>query len=163
MAEKNTSKGQSGQGGRLATHRKALRDYFVLERVEAGIALQGTEVKSARESRISLDESHGQITDGELWLLNCQIQPYSHGNVHNHDPARPKRLLLHKVEIRRLQSKVAEKGLTLVPLAVYLKGHRIKVEIGLCRGKQLHDKRETLKQKDADREARRAMASRGRD
>ncbi len=160
MTSRSSIKRKDSGDGRLATNRKALRDYFVLERLEAGIALQGTEVKSARDSLISLDESHGQIIKGELWILDCNIQPYTYGNRQNHDPARPKRLLLHKAEIRRLISKTAEKGLAIVPLKAYLKGHRIKVEIGLCRGKQKQDKRETLKRKDADREAQRMMAAR---
>lgn len=151
-------KRQKNASSALATNRSARRDYQVLETIEAGIELRGTEVKSLRASRLSLEQSHGRIEDGQLWLYDLNILPYEYGNVHNHDPGRPKRLLLHKREIVRLESRVKTKGLTIIPLRVYLKRRVVKVEIGLCRGKNIHDKRETLKRKTADREAKRAMA-----
>lgn len=144
----------------LATNRKAKRDYTVLEKITAGIALRGTEVKSIRDRQVSLDESFAQIRDGECILEQMHIQPYRHGNVHNHPAVRPRPLLLHKAEIHRLYGKLSEKGLTLIPLRLVTKGPHIKVELGLCRGKQTHDKREDLKRKTADAEARRAMARR---
>lgn len=155
--KKNTSREPAGV---LATNRKALRDFHVLEKLEAGIELRGTEVKSVREGHLRIDEAYAHIGNGQAQVLQMTIQPYSHGNVFNHDPARPRRLLLHKKEILRLQSKVGEKGLTLVPLKVYLRGGRVKIEIALCKGKDTADKRETLKKKSADLEARRAMRRR---
>jgi SsrA-binding protein len=146
----------------IAANRKATHDYFILDKVEAGIALVGTEVKSIREGRINLKESHGMVKDGEVYLLNCHISPYSHGTSANHDPTRARKLLLHRSEIRKLIGKTQEKGLTLVPLRVYLKRGRIKVELGLARGKKLFDKRESEKRKTADREARAAMKERRR-
>jgi SsrA-binding protein len=143
--------------GVLATNRKAFRDFHVLEKFEAGIELRGTEVKSIRDGHIRLDEAYAYIENGQAEVLQMTIQPYSHGNVHNHSPARPRRLLLHKKEIVRLQSKTGEKGLTIVPLKAYLKGGKVKIELALCKGKDTADKRETLKKKTADLEARRAM------
>jgi SsrA-binding protein len=154
-ARSNKSKGGPDA---LATNRKARRDYQVLEKIEAGIELQGTEVKSLRDSKCSLEQSHGRIENGELWLYDFNILAYEYGNIHNHNPSRPKRLLLHKREIVKLDAKLKTRGLTIVPLRVYLKHRRVKVEIGLCKGKNLHDKRETLKRKTADMEAKRAMA-----
>lgn len=142
----------------LATNRSARRDYQVLERIEAGIELRGTEVKSLRDSKCSLDQSHGRIEAGQLWLYDFTILAYEFGNIHNHKPTRPKRLLLHKREILKLDSKAKTKGLTLIPLRLYLKHRHVKVELGLCKGKNVHDKRETLKRKTADREAKRAMS-----
>lgn len=154
-AKKNKGKRASNT---LASNRSARRDYQVLEKIEAGIELRGTEVKSLRESKLGIDQSHGRVEKGQLWLYDLNILPYEYGNVHNHDPGRPKRLLLHKREILRLDSRVKTKGLTIIPLRVYLKRRVVKVEIGLCKGKNIHDKRETLKRKTADREAKRAMA-----
>jgi len=144
----------------FATNKKALHDYFILDRLEAGIALVGTEVKSIRESRINLKESFAQVRNGEAFLLNCHISPYSHGNRQNHDPLRSRKLLLHHKEIRKMIGKTQEKGLTLVPLRVYLKRGKIKVELGVARGKKLHDKRETERRKEMDREARAAVKQR---
>ncbi len=146
--------------GVLATNRKAFRDFHVLEKLEAGIELRGTEVKSIRDGHIRIDEAYAHIENNQAEILQLTIQPYSHGNVHNHVPTRPRRLLLHKKEILRLQSKIGEKGLTLVPLKAYLKGGRVKIELALCKGKDTVDKRETLKKKSADLEARRAMKQR---
>jgi SsrA-binding protein len=144
----------------VASNRKAFHDYHILEKLEAGISLLGTEVKSAREGRVNLKDSYGAVKDGEAFLLNCHISPYSHGNRENHDPLRPRKLLLHQKEIRRLIGKTQEKGLTLVPLRMYLRRGKIKVELGVARGKKLHDKRETERRKEMDREARVAVKER---
>jgi SsrA-binding protein len=142
----------------LATNKKAFHDYEILEKLEAGIELQGTEVKSCRERNISLADAHARVVDGELWLTGVHIAPYKQGNRANHDPRRDRRLLVHRREIRRLKQELEAKGMTLVPLRIYLKKSRIKVELGVGRGKAQHDKRETLKRKMHDREARRAMS-----
>jgi SsrA-binding protein len=144
----------------IATNKKAFHEYFILEKLEAGICLQGTEVKAIREGRLNLKDSHAMVQGGEVFLFNCHISPYSHGNRENHDPTRARKLLLHEREIRKLIGKTQEKGLTLVPLRVYLKRGRVKVEIGVARGKKLIDKRETERRKEADREARTAMKHR---
>lgn len=144
----------------VATNKKAFHDYFIIEKLEAGIVLSGTEVKAIREGRLNLKDSYAHIKDGEAFLLNCHISPYSHGNQQNHDPTRTRKLLLHRKEIRKLIGKTQEKGLTLVPLRVYLRRGRIKVELGLARGKKLYDKRETKRLKEMDREARAAMKAR---
>lgn len=142
----------------VATNRKARRDYYVLETYEAGIELRGTEVKSVRAGRASLGESYGRVENGQVILYDLHIMPYEHGNVFNHDPKRPKRLLLHQREIHRLFGQVAVKGQALIPLRLYLKHGLVKVEVGLCRGKLFEDKRETLRRRTADREAERAIA-----
>lgn len=144
----------------VASNKKAFHDYFVMEKLEAGIALLGTEVKSIREGRINLKDSYAVIKDGEPVLMNCHISPYSHGNRQNHDPVRPRKLLLHHQEIRKLIGKTQEKGLTLIPLRVYLKRGRVKVELGVARGKKDYDKRETERRKEVDRETRAAMKQR---
>jgi SsrA-binding protein len=144
----------------VATNKKAFHDYFILEKLEAGIALLGTEVKAIREGRLNLKDSYAMVQAGEAYLFNCHISPYSHGNRENHDPTRSRKLLMHMKEIRKLIGKTQEKGLTLVPLRVYLKRGRIKVELGVARGKKLIDKRETERRKEADREARAAMKTR---
>lgn len=144
----------------VASNRKAYHDYFILEKLEAGIVLLGTEVKSTREGRINLKDSYAVVRQGEPFLLNCHISPYSHGNRQNHEPTRTRKLLLHAREIRKLVGKSQEKGLTLVPLRVYLKRGRIKVELGIARGKKLIDKRETERRKEMDREARVQMKAR---
>ena len=144
----------------IASNKKAYHDYFILDKMEAGIVLVGTEVKSAREGRVNLKDSYGLVRQGEIFLLNCHISPYTHGNRQNHEPARARKLLLHATEIRRLVGKAQEKGLTLVPLRVYLKRGRIKVEMGVARGKKLIDKRETERRKEADQEAKAAMKHR---
>ena len=144
----------------VASNRKAFHDYFILDRLEARIVLLGTEVKSIREGRINLKDSYAGIRDGEAFLMNCHISPYSHGNRENHDPTRTRKLLLHCKEIRKLIGKTQEKGLTLVPLRVYLARGRVKVELGVARGKREYDKRETERRKEADRETRAAMKTR---
>jgi len=141
----------------IAINKKAFHNYFILEKLEAGIVLLGTEAKSAREGRINLKDSYAHVRNGEAYLVNCHISPYSHGNRQNHDPTRTRKLLLHKKESRRLIGKTQEKGLTVVPLRVYLKRGRVKVELGVARGKKLYDKRETQRRKDIEREARAAM------
>ena len=154
------SKESRDASGVLATNRKAFRDFHVLEKLEAGIELRGTEVKSIRDGHIRIEEAYAHLANGQAEILQMTIQPYSHGNVFNHEPARPRRLLLHKKEIIRLQSKIAEKGLTLVPLKAYLKGGRVKIELALCKGKDTVDKRETLKKKSAYRDIQRALRNR---
>ncbi len=152
---------KQGSGEKLiASNKKAFHDYFILEKIEAGICLLGTEVKSLREGRINLKDSYAAIRDGEPWLINCHISPYSHGNRENHEPARTRKLLLHSGEIRKLIGKTQEKGLTLIPLRVYLVRGKVKIELGLARGKKLYDKRESERRKESDREARIAMKAR---
>ena len=143
----------------IASNRKARRDYHILDTLEAGIELRGTEVKAIRLGHISLEESFAAIENGrEVFLYQAHVQPYEYGNVHNHDPVRPRRLLLHRQEILRLAGQTAQKGCTLVPLQVYLKHGRVKIEIGVCKGKHHEDKREDLKRRTADRESQRAIA-----
>ena len=154
------SKESRDASGVLATNRKAFRDFHVLEKLEAGVALLGTEVKSIRDGHIRIDEAYAHIENNQAEILQMTIQPYTHGNVHNHTPTRPRRLLLHKKEIMRLQSKIGEKGLTLVPLRAYLKGGTVKIELALCKGKDTVDKRETLKKKAIDMETRRTLRNR---
>lgn len=144
----------------LATNRKASFNYEVLERAEAGIVLVGTEVKSVREGGLNFRDAFVEFRGGELFLVGCRIGPYSHGNLMNHAEGRDRKLLLHKREILKLGGKVTEKGLTLIPLRAYLKRGRVKVEIGLARGKRAHDKRESIKRKDIERETRQAMRQR---
>jgi SsrA-binding protein len=144
----------------VATNKKAFHDYFILEKMEAGMVLLGTEVKAIREGRLNLKDSYAAVQGGEAFLYNCHISPYSHGNRENHDPTRTRKLLLHQREIRKLIGKTQEKGLTLVPLRVYLKRGKVKAELGVARGKKLIDKRETERRKEADREARTAMKHR---
>ena len=150
----------------VAQNRRARRDYHVLERHEAGIELQGTEVKSLRQGHITLKDSYADLENGELFLLNAHINPYEQGNIHNHDPERPRRLLMHKREILRLGARVDERGLTLVPLRVYFKQGRVKVELGLCKGKHTVDKRDAIRERDIQRETEReikdARQARGR-
>ena len=143
----------------IASNRKALHDYHVLERFEAGIELRGTEVKSLREGQVSLVGAFAQIVGNELILQGMTIQPYEFGNRFNHASDRPRRLLLHKREIVRLKAEAEQKGHSLIPLRLYFKGRKVKVELGSCRGKNVVDKRETLKRKTADREAGRAIAA----
>jgi SsrA-binding protein len=144
----------------VATNKKAFHDYFILEKIEAGISLLGTEVKAIREGRLNLKDSYAMVQSGEMFLFNCHISPYSHGNRENHDPTRTRKLLLHEREIRKLIGKTQEKGLALVPLRVVLKRGRVKIELGIARGKKLIDKRETERRKEADREAKAAMKHR---
>ena len=137
----------------LLLNKKARFNFFIDETLECGIELQGTEVKSLRENRFSFGDSYARIKDGQLYLVGFHISPYPFGNLHNHEPDWDRKLLVHKEEIRKLRKKVEEKGFTLVPIKVYLKNGLIKVELGICRGKKLYDKRETIKQRDLEREA----------
>ena len=139
----------------FAENRKARHDYTVLETIECGIVLSGTEVKSVRHGEVSLAGAYGAVLKGELWLLGADIAAYKFGNRFNHEPKSQRKLLVHAKEIRELQLKTEAKGLTLVPLKVYLKHGKIKVDLGVCRGKQLHDKREALKKKDLRRDLER--------
>lgn len=144
----------------IAQNRKAFHDYFVEEKVECGIALFGTEVKSIRQGKVNLKESWAQIRKGEVWVEGMHISPYEQGNIFNRDPMRPKKLLLHRNEIRKLDGQVMKQGFTLIPLEMHLKDGRVKVMLGLCKGKQLHDKRDSIARKDSDREIRRALKER---
>ena len=136
----------------FAENRKARHDYTVLETIECGIVLSGTEVKSVRHGSVSLAGSYGAVLKGELWLLGADIAAYKFGNRFNHEPKSQRKLLVHAKEVRELQLKTEAKGLTLVPLKIFLKNGKIKVDLGVCRGKQLHDKREALKKKDLRRD-----------
>lgn len=141
----------------IAKNKKARHEYFILSNYEAGIALKGTEVKSIRNNRISFLDSYARIDAGELWLIGLHISAYDNGNINNHDPIRPRKLLMHKREIDRLKKDIDEKGLTLVPLTIYFKDGRVKMELGIARGKHQHDKRDDKAKKDAKREMERAM------
>ena len=143
-----------------AQNRKAHHDYFVEDRYEAGIELAGTEVKSIRGGRVNLKDSYCVAKDGELFALSMHISPYEQGNIFNKDPDRPKRLLMHKREIRKLHALVKQDGYTLVPLSVYFKNAKVKVEVGLCKGKKNYDKRDATAKRDAAREMDRAMKAR---
>ena len=147
----------------VAQNKKAYHEYFVEEAYECGLSLQGTEVKSIREGRINLKESFCMIRNGEIFAEGMHISPYEQGNVFNHDPLRPKKLLMHKNEIRKLAGLVSRQGYALIPLKVYLKDGRMKLELGLCKGKQLHDKRDAAAERDAQRDIERAFSSRRRD
>ncbi len=141
----------------IANNKKAYHEYFIDDVYEAGLVLQGTEVKSIRAGQVSIKEAYCRIRNGEVFVENMNISPYEQGNRENHEPLRPRKLLLHHDEIIKLIKKIEEKGLTLVPIKVYFKHRRAKLEIGIGRGKKLYDKRETLKRKQADRESSRAM------
>jgi SsrA-binding protein len=143
----------------VTTNRKAYHDYHIDDKYEAGISLVGTEVKSLRGGSANLKESYVIIKDGEAFLFNCHISPYSHGNLQNHEPLRTRKLLLHKKEISRLWGSISQKGYTIVPLKIYFKNGKAKVEIGLGRGKRQYEKRATIKEKEANREIERHMKS----
>ncbi|MGI6784537.1 MAG: SsrA-binding protein SmpB [Aminivibrio sp.] len=148
----------------VAQNRKARHDYFILETFECGIVLTGTEIKSVRDGRVNLREGYAVIRDGELWLTGVHISPYEKGSYYNHEPLRDRKLLMKRHEILRLFSRVREKGLTLVPLSMYIKeGKRAKVELALVKGKQLHDKRDSIAEKDAKRDMERAVRQKMRD
>ena len=146
----------------VATNRKARHYYHILETIEAGMVLTGTEVKSLRDSRANLGDAHGEIKDGEAWIVSLHISPYEQGNRFNHDPLRPRKLLLSQREIHRLTVKTREKGLTLIPLRIYFRDGWAKIELALARGKKAHDKREDIAKRDAEREMARAMSRKGR-
>lgn len=146
----------------IADNRKARHDYHLLETFEAGLVLLGTEVKAMREGRVNLRDSYCRFERGEPYLLGAHVGQYSHGGYASHDPVRPRKLLLHQEEVRKLLGKTTEKGLTVVPLRMYFKQGRAKVEIALAKGKKSYDKRETIKRREAERETRAAVKSRGR-
>lgn len=146
----------------IANNRKAFHEYFVEESFECGIELAGTEVKSLRQGGASLKEAWCEITDGEVFVRQMHIAPYDKGNIFNKDPLRPRKLLLHKSEIRRLIGQTKQQGFTLIPLSLYFKGSRVKLQMGLCRGKKLHDKRQDIAKRDAQRDIQRALKERNR-
>lgn len=144
----------------ITVNRQAYHDYTVERTVEAGIELAGTEIKSIREGRVQLRGAYAIIRQGEVWLENAHISPYEHGNRYNHDPLRTRKLLLHKREINQLVGRVATKGLTLIPLRLYLKGGLAKIELGLCQGKKLYDKRQAIAEREVKRDIERIIRSR---
>jgi SsrA-binding protein len=147
----------------VAENRKARHDYFIDETYEAGISLVGTEVKSLRAGKVNLRDSYADVADNEVFVHNMHISPYDKGNRFNHDPKRPRKLLLHRNEIRRLLGQTTQKGYTLIPLRIYFKRGRAKLELALARGKKLYDKREEIARRDADREIARALRGRNRE
>ena len=155
MAENKSTK-------QIAENRKARHDYFVEEVYEAGIELFGTEVKSLRAGGVNLKDSYCDIDGGEMFALGVHISPYDHGNIFNRDPLRPKKLLMHKREIMKLTGLISRDGYTLVPLSLYFKGSRVKMAIGLCKGKKLYDKRDSIAKRDADRVIERVMKNNNR-
>lgn len=156
-----SKKGAAGAGEQIiCVNRQARHNYFIDETYEAGLVLLGSEVKSLREGKANLKDSYARIQKGEAFLINAHVSPYPGANRFNHDPTRPRKLLLHAREIERLTGKTKERGLTLIPLKMYFKNGRAKVELGLARGKKLYDKRETLRRKQAEREVERTLKSR---
>jgi SsrA-binding protein len=146
----------------VAENRKAFHDYEILETFEAGVALLGTEVKAIREGNVNLRDSYARVDDGEVWIYNVHIKPYSHRGYTDHEPTRKRKLLLHRQEIRKLIGRTVERGMTLVPTRMYFKDGRIKIAIGLAKGKQAHDKRDAIKKREVDRETRAAVKDRRR-
>ena len=144
----------------IAANRKAFHDYFVLDRYEAGIALAGTEVKSLRAGQVNLKDSYCVIKNGELWVRAMHISPYEQGNIFNKDPVRPRKLLMHKREINKLNARVMQEGVALIPLSLYFHDNHVKVELGLCKGKKLYDKRDSEAKREADRELDRKIKER---
>jgi SsrA-binding protein len=139
----------------ISSNRKANFEYEILDKLEAGIVLTGTEVKALREGKVNLQDSYGRIKSDEVWLLNSHISEYKFGNINNHDPLRSRKLLLTRREIRKVKQQLQEKGLTLVPLKIYFKGSLVKVEVGIARGKKIYDKRESVKKREIERNLRR--------
>jgi SsrA-binding protein len=158
-ANKYENKSQTGKAPIkvITVNRQAYHDYFVESTIEAGISLVGTEIKSIRDGKVNLRGAYALARNGELWLENAHIAIYEHGNRYNHEPLRNRKLLLHKREIEQLQTKVATKGLTLIPLKLYLKGGKAKLELGLCRGKKLYDKREAIAEREVKRDMERVF------
>ena len=154
--------GVAAEEKNLVTNRAAFHEYHILDKYEAGIALQGTEVKSVRAGAVQLKEAYVSVRDGEAWLFNAHISPYAYGNRTNHDPTRTRKLLLHRREIEKLEAETSTKGMTLVVTRVYLKGGRVKLEIGVARGKKLYDKRETEMRRTVERETRAQLKERNR-
>ena len=148
------------KGDRTVTNnKKAYHDYIIEDSLEAGLVLTGTEIKSIRRGMVNIRDAYAKPQQGELWLINSHIAQYKEGNRYNHDPARPRKLLLHKKELRLLNAAVERKGLTLVPLKMYLKGGRAKIELGIAKGKKLHDKRKSMIRRETDREMEKAIKS----
>jgi len=141
----------------VAENRKARHEYFIIESLEVGIQLTGTEIKSIRAGKVNMTDSYAQISNGETWLHNMHIAEYEHGNRYNHEPKRSRKLLIHKKEIKKFSDIIKQQGLTLIPLKLYFKGNWLKCELGLCKGKKLYDKRESLKNKETNREIERAL------
>jgi SsrA-binding protein len=167
MAKQSSAKNESVKASSgsqpikvISVNRQAYHDYFVEQTTEVGISLVGTEIKSIRDGKVNLRGSYAQVRNGEIWLENAHIAIYEHGNRYNHEPLRPRKLLLHKREITQLERKVATKGLTLIPLKLYLKGGRAKIELGLCRGKKLYDKREAIAERETRRDIERIVRGR---
>lgn len=158
MAKKKTASNKTNDRN-IAANRKAFHDYEILEKVEAGMALTGTEIKSIRAGRADLRDAYAKPENGEMWLYNAHIDQYDPASIYNHDPRRPRKLLLHKDEIARLSASVAQKGLTIVGLRIYIKNHVAKIELGLARGKREYDKRRAIIDRELDMEARRSMRS----
>ena len=146
----------------VAQNKKAYHDYFVLEKLEAGLELFGTEVKSIRQGKVNLKDSWCFVKDGEMFVNGMHISPYEHGNIFNRDPMRVRKLLMHKKEIARLYGTVKQTGYSLIPISLYFKGSRVKMQVGLCRGKKLYDKREDMAKRTAKRDIERAMKEQGR-
>jgi SsrA-binding protein len=144
----------------IAVNRQAFHNYDIIEKFEVGLVLTGTEIKSAREGRVNLKDAYGIVKAGEVWLLNCHISPYSHGNYANHDPLRTRKLLLKRSEINRLIGRTTERGLTLVPLRMYLKEGLLKCELALAKGRKVHDKREVSRRKTIEKETKQALSER---
>lgn len=160
MASKSEKKAEISNERAICTNRKARHEYEILDQIECGIVLTGSEVKSLRDGKGSLDEAYARIRDGELWLVGCDIAIYPQASLMNHEPRRVRKLLLHRREVRKFAEQAAHKGLTLVPLSMYFTRGIVKVKLAVGRGKKLHDKRETLKKNEAKREMQRAIASR---
>ena len=147
----------------VARNRKARHEYFILESMEVGIVLSGTEIKSVRSGQVNLKDGFARVENGELWLYNVHISPYEKGTYYNKDPLRPRKLLAHKGQILKLQMKTKEKGLTLIPLGMYIKeGKRAKIELAIAKGKQQHDKRDAIAERDSEREIKRAIRDRSK-
>ncbi|MCY4577404.1 MAG: SsrA-binding protein SmpB [Chloroflexi bacterium] len=157
MKKKKESGAKQKQSGTIVNNRRARRNYDVLDTVEAGLVLTGTEIKAIREGRVNLSDAYGKPEGGELWLVNMHIAQYSAGSRNNHEPTRPRKLLLHKDEIVRLSRQVSERGLTLVPMRLYIRRHRAKVEIAVARGRKLFDKRRAMIDREREREAMQAV------
>ena len=162
MARKTAKPSEDGEETLIADNRKAFFDYHILETFEAGLVLQGTEVKSIREGRVNLRDSFARVEDGEVWVYNIHISPYSHRGYADHEPTRRRKLLLHRQEIRKLIGKTVERGMTLVPLRLYFKNGKAKMALSLAKGKQAHDKRDAIRKREVDRETRAAVKSRSR-
>ena len=157
MSTKTKGNTKEKQSGTVVNNRRARRNYDVLDTVEAGLVLTGTEIKAIREGRVNLSDAYGKPEGDELWLVNMHIAQYSAGSRNNHEPTRPRKLLLHKDEIIRLSRQVSERGLTLVPMRLYIRRHRAKVELGVARGRKLYDKRRAIIEREREREAMQAM------